>query len=232
MRAPRRFVPPRRSEPAHSWRASMTSSHSIDRSCSEPDCDRPFYARNRCSIHYVRAKKRGEFGNPPCPTPGCAGFVTIRGLCDYHYHAARIAGLINHENKRQCTNAPCNKIGVTRGYCSACYSKLTWRGTIGTHRCIISGCQSLTFRRGGRCKVHEYRRAEYGASDSELIEMQSKPFCVICGRPARHIDHCHRTSKIRGLLCRQCNSALGLFQDRPDLLRRAAEYLESNGSVS
>lgn len=41
------------------------------------------------------------------------------------------------------------------------------------------------------------------------------------------VDHCHSTKKIRGILCRDCNAALGKFQDSPDLLRKAATYLEN-----
>jgi hypothetical protein len=40
------------------------------------------------------------------------------------------------------------------------------------------------------------------------------------------VDHCHATGAIRGILCRQHNMALGLFADRPDVLREAAAYLE------
>ncbi len=56
--------------------------------------------------------------------------------------------------------------------------------------------------------------------------------CEICGgtdfgrskRP--HIDHCHKTGKVRGLLCLSCNQVLGRFEDSAERLRRAADYLE------
>jgi len=55
--------------------------------------------------------------------------------------------------------------------------------------------------------------------------------CNICGRTAKEnkkdlaVDHCHETLKIRGLLCSQCNSALGLLGDDFDSLFRATSYL-------
>jgi hypothetical protein len=57
--------------------------------------------------------------------------------------------------------------------------------------------------------------------------------CYICSDALErdgvktHIDHCHTSGKIRGLLCQRCNNGLGHFRDRPDLLRAAADYLES-----
>jgi hypothetical protein len=41
------------------------------------------------------------------------------------------------------------------------------------------------------------------------------------------VDHCHDSGKIRGILCNNCNRALGLFQDNPELLKKAASYVES-----
>lgn len=40
------------------------------------------------------------------------------------------------------------------------------------------------------------------------------------------IDHCHTTGKVRGLLCHQCNVGVGYLKDSPDVLRKAAAYVE------
>ncbi len=42
------------------------------------------------------------------------------------------------------------------------------------------------------------------------------------------VDHCHATGKVRGLLCPDCNLTLGKFEDKPQLLRNLATYLESH----
>lgn len=52
--------------------------------------------------------------------------------------------------------------------------------------------------------------------------------CKICGNKfdyRLHVDHCHTTGKVRGLLCRGCNTGLGQFQDDPRILREAINYL-------
>lgn len=56
--------------------------------------------------------------------------------------------------------------------------------------------------------------------------------CAICGTTdpqgigSFHVDHCHTTNKIRGLLCHHCNHGLGNFKDNSQVLRNAANYLE------
>ena len=72
--------------------------------------------------------------------------------------------------------------------------------------------------------------------DKMLISQEYK--CKICGttetRNKRYtflpVDHCHSTGKVRGLLCDYCNVGLGRFEDDPERLRKAAEYLESASS--
>jgi hypothetical protein len=62
----------------------------------------------------------------------------------------------------------------------------------------------------------------------ELLKSQKK-VCAICkldpGGIRLSVDHNHKTGQVRGLLCRNCNVGLGLFDDNPDLLHRAVFYL-------
>lgn len=40
------------------------------------------------------------------------------------------------------------------------------------------------------------------------------------------VDHCHSTGQVRGLLCRKCNTAIGMFGDSKDMMIKAIAYLE------
>lgn len=77
-----------------------------------------------------------------------------------------------------------------------------------------------------------YLKRTYGISDEDYHEMLEKQNgkCLICGSESidrKHaVDHCHKTGKIRGLLCDSCNRGLGMFKDNPESLRKAASYVE------
>lgn len=73
----------------------------------------------------------------------------------------------------------------------------------------------------------------YGISekDVERLMEKQKGLCAICEvQPAQHVDHCHKTKKVRGLLCFNCNGALGRFEDDVKVLERAMQYLVAHGS--
>lgn len=83
-----------------------------------------------------------------------------------------------------------------------------------------------------------YLRYNYGITSEEydaMLEAQGG-VCAICKRPetGKHqsgntkslaVDHCHTTGKIRGLLCGDCNRAIGLFEDDVSRLGAAIAYL-------
>lgn len=66
----------------------------------------------------------------------------------------------------------------------------------------------------------------------DLLSKEQGDVCRICGTKNKDggvlsVDHDHRTGKIRGLLCRKCNTGLGIFSDDISFLRKAISYLES-----
>ena len=87
-----------------------------------------------------------------------------------------------------------------------------------------------------------YLYRNYGITISNYKEILHKQnnVCAICGgtgnERATHskskcnlvVDHCHTTSKVRGLLCHTCNTALGQFKDSKHLLQNAIKYLDTD----
>lgn len=67
--------------------------------------------------------------------------------------------------------------------------------------------------------------------DYDSMLKKQKGVCAICKKSCKSnrqlaVDHCHKTGKIRGLLCMKCNNALGGFEDNTQLLTRAIAYLK------
>lgn len=61
----------------------------------------------------------------------------------------------------------------------------------------------------------------------QLFEYQGGR-CAICNKTSTkklNVDHDHNTGEIRGLLCGNCNKALGLFDDAIEALQAAIDYL-------
>jgi hypothetical protein len=79
----------------------------------------------------------------------------------------------------------------------------------------------LYFRNVKLLKRYGISLEEYG----QMLKVQDGR-CKICNKEkVLHVDHCHASNKIRGLLCQHCNNGLGCFKDDPILIDRALEYL-------
>lgn len=91
-------------------------------------------------------------------------------------------------------------------------------------------------REGNR---RSFIKARYGITHDEKYALlaQQGGRCAICGTdepPTKtrwHVDHCHSTNIVRGILCQHCNNMLGMAKDRPEIFERAISYLKgaSNG---
>lgn len=80
-----------------------------------------------------------------------------------------------------------------------------------------------------------------GAADYDRILADQGGGCALCGikpeeltagryRTYLHVDHCHDTGRVRGLLCPDHNLLLGRFGDSPEMFKRVVAYLEANAS--
>lgn len=85
-------------------------------------------------------------------------------------------------------------------------------------------------------KAHLKKRYNITPQEYEAMLEAQKYRCAICGKKAEdnkrggkieslNIDHCHKTKRVRALLCHTCNAGLGHFKDKIDNLMRAVQYL-------
>jgi hypothetical protein len=96
-------------------------------------------------------------------------------------------------------------------YCKPCHNRIVYENKE---------------RHGGARNYHSRRRYGITAEHFDQMFAEQDGLCKICQEaPASHVDHDHATGRVRGLLCFNCNGALGQFRDRTDLIMRAVAYL-------
>ena len=112
----------------------------------------------------------------------------------------------------------------------------------GRHRC--KACESERTKQWRKDNQHRVRelnwrhgtRINFSLEDYDQMHAKQNGLCLICNRPERvrwrgtrmkplSVDHDHRTGKVRGLLCQECNSAIGKLGDSIELLESAIRYL-------
>lgn len=71
------------------------------------------------------------------------------------------------------------------------------------------------------------RRYGIGLVEYEALLESQGGLCAICQQPLEkvHVDHCHTSGEVRGLLCPQCNSGIALLREDPRIINAAARYV-------
>lgn len=101
-------------------------------------------------------------------------------------------------------------------------------------KCRPSRYPSYKNRKRYKMTPEQRQAYSYNLSVTELLALRDKQQnrCRICQlefTKTPHVDHDHKTGRVRGLLCVHCNSGLGYFRDSPDLLGEAIRYLRTSG---
>jgi len=111
--------------------------------------------------------------------------------------------------------------------------------TCRTEASVVANAQDESLYR--RVQWPSKLRRKYGISVAEYFAMLEEQGgkCATCGASSPgdrhykrrgkvemfHVDHCHATGRVRGLLCHLCNRALGLIRDNPEVAEKMSAYL-------
>lgn len=117
---------------------------------------------------------------------------------------------------------------VKKGHCNGCGDEIKHGGK----------WKNYTPKRP-LCDFCSYIKSKYNLSyiDYSLILAKQRNSCAICNRQENEIkarkgkrkfcvDHCHRTGKVRGILCGACNTAIGLLMENDLSMWNAIKYIK------
>jgi Autographiviridae endonuclease VII len=190
--------------------------------CSVEGCERPALAKNLCNHHY--GVQRGDTynlwkifrsRNPGDYPAAWDRFDTF--LLDMGERPS-----IRHQLKRHDGGQPFSR------------SNAYWREPVTAEKGNGTRERNPDYDREWQLR----RKYNISKAEEDAILAAQGGVCAGCGtdvmhrhrlsgrRVSMHIDHCHLTNRIRGILCGKCNRAIGLLSDDPALLRRLADYLE------
>ena len=126
-----------------------------------------------------------------------------------------------HKNK-----ATADGLQKTCKDCQSVYSKLPH----------VRERQKAYYQKTKRAHINRNLQQKYGITydDYDALFAKQEGKCAICGtkdpggKGRFHVDHCHTTGAVRGLLCHHCNTMLGLAKDSTETLNKAISYLNDN----
>ena len=172
-----------------------------------------------------------------CTSCGQLARLTSWGLC-------RVCQIPRRRMDKIRPCVQCGQLGVYKeSLCQSCYdiqynSRCIQCGSEKVKQKTLHLCKCCYERGKYQCSPDAQRRyhfkCQYGISlqDYDRLLKKQRGGCAICGRTPTSrwlaVDHDHKTNKIRGLLCTQCNLMLGVAQDSIETLHLAVKYLRKS----
>lgn len=185
----------------------------MQRTCSIEGCEEAHMARDWCRLHYFRWRRTGDPGGPQAAPYG------------------------SDRPTRTCTSCGAEKPSGEFGTRSGGRWYKSWCRPCESAKAKERNAKRTPVQRTAGAEVYWRRMLvrNYGIThlDYERMFTEQDGRCGICGttepggsRERFSVDHCHATGIVRGLLCSQCNTAIGLLGDTAEGIRRALAYLE------
>lgn len=187
------------------------------------------YEREGRDLETVRPKMRNGSQSGECAW--CDRPSRARGLCDLHYRR-----FMNPPKMGACSREGCEK-RTERDYC---YQHTKHPRVVREGGCVVPGCKNR-YRSyvANVCKTHRATAGRMGLAVDEFLEIKTGQSCGACGSEERlHVDHLHAHHPgekrdrmcrecIRGVLCSNCNTALGLLGESPKKIIGLLNYLQN-----
>ena len=191
--------------------------------CTVDGCARPHKSRGYCQTHYMQFRRgvaitpvfatRVRDKLPECQEAGCHEPVKSRGMCHMHYQRYLRHGHTRYRDRKRepkiCSIPGCDNILYANTVCHAHYIKARRWQRYGIDALVYI---DMLAKQGGGCAICGRSESATDGASGKIRDLS--------------IDHCHTTNVVRGLLCSACNRGIGLLQDNPDTLRKAAAYLD------
>lgn len=213
-------IPPGRRRPATycgpncrsiAHRARVKATRGTFAPCELDECNTPRRTASArwCEAHYVRWYRHGD------PRARASTAREPNGIC---FHCGGIA------LKRKIFCSPLcstrDRIGaeIEQRVCPMCDADVPFKERPDRVYCTV------------RCANQASKARQYGLTVTQYRSLLDEHggACAICGATVEilHIDHCHRSGEVRGLLCPPCNLGLGNFGDDTARMLRAIAYLK------
>lgn len=212
------------------------------RKCSVEGCERKHFGRGYCNTHHKRLRTTGTPDLTPrvrktCTFDECGRPAVSRGLCGSHANQQKRGKPLSPLRSRQKTTIR-DELGRKR--CSTC---ATWQDPARFYPSSKNADGLNTYCK--RCDRDMRLRRNYGIGVTQYEELLARQGggCAICNGvpkdgPSLHVDHDHACCSgrkkscgacVRGLLCEDCNRALGMFRDDTTRFEAAIRYLKREG---
>lgn len=201
----------------------------IEGVCKVDGCGRSLKARGYCNAHYAQFKRVGQIVAAEintrvavkpahCVIAGCDNPVKGKGLCGMHWARKNRHGHTRYPERtklpKYCTFPDCTDWLYAGGLCNRHYVRV--RKYLEQHGLSREQTIALLVAKGTDCDICEGAQTTRNNASAKLHDL--------------YLDHDHKTGKLRGFLCNNCNRGLGFFKDSAALLRRAADYLDAHAT--
>jgi hypothetical protein len=223
--------------------------------CEAPACESPVHAQGLCQKHYMRLRRTGSPEDTRGPTWRAKSKHPLWEAYKSMLRLARVRS--GYDPRWKDFWAFVEDVGegpsgwrLYRISTEAPYQKgnMEWRAPIlaGERKADHAAYQRAYRMKRPAQNRDRYLRSRYGISSTEFEELLRSQGggCALCGADDSHphphpltgekvslaVDHDHETGLVRGILCHIHNRGIGLFSDDPDMLRRAAAYLEHHAA--